>query len=130
MYDRRRAYGNVGSFDVNDVDPSPIETTIVNAKIKPKTLETQTLLKTALLLFAVRTQMLSQDYAKVDEILALSDMDELSPIINDEISFYEKVIRNFIVIRDLIDAFSSGTPTRTDTRLDITTIRTKRLELL
>ena len=55
-------------------------------------------------------------------------MDELSPIINDEISFYEKVIRNFIVIRDLIDAFSSGTPTRTDTRLDITTIRTKRLE--
>ena len=122
-------YGNVGSFDVNDVDPSPIETAIVNAKkIKPKTLETQTLLKTALLLFAVRTQMLSQDYAKVDEILALSDMDELSPIINDEISFYEKVIRNFIVIRDLIDAFSSGTPTRTDTRLDITTIRTKRLE--
>ena len=43
-------YGNVGSFDVNDVDPSPIETAIVNAKkIKPKTLETQTLLKTALL---------------------------------------------------------------------------------
>ena len=122
-------YGNVGSFDVNDVDPSPIETAIINAKkIKPKTLETQTLLKTALLLFAVRKQMLSQDYAKVDEILAVSDMDELSPIINDEILFYEKVIRNFIIIRDLIDAFSSGKPTRTDTRLDITTIRTKRLE--
>ena len=121
-------YGNVGSFDVND-EILPIETAIVNAKkIKPKTLETQTLLKTALLLFAVRKQMLSQDYAKVDEILAVSDMDELSPIINDEILFYEKVIRNFIIIRDLIDAFSSGKPTRTDTRLDITTIRTKRLE--
>ena len=123
-------YGNVGSFDVNDVDPSPIETAIVNAKkIKPKTLETQTLLKTALLLFAVRTQMLSQDYAKVDEILALSDMDELSPISNDEILFYEKVIQFYCHSR-LDRCISSGTPTRTDTRLNITTIRTKRLELL
>ena len=47
-------------FDVNDINPKIVETAIINAKkIKPKTLKTQTLLKTALLLFAVRTQMIA-----------------------------------------------------------------------
>jgi hypothetical protein len=122
--------GTVGNFDVSGINPKIIETAIINAKkIKPKTLATQRLLKTALVLFAVRTQMVAKEYAKVDEILKLTDMDEISDIVDDEINFYIKVIQNFFIIRDLCDAMSSGKPTRTETRLDITTIRTKRLEL-
>jgi hypothetical protein len=121
--------GTVGSFHVDDINPKIVETAIINAKkIKPKTLKTQRLLKTALLLFAVRTQMIAKEYSKIDEILEVTDMEDICDIINDEISFYKKVIRNFFVVRDLTDALRSGKPTRTKSRLDITTIRTKRLE--
>ena len=81
--------GTVGNFDASGINPKIIETAIINAKkIKPKTLATQRLLKTALVLFAVRTQMVAKEYAKVDEILKLTDMDEISDIHNLKIKTY------------------------------------------